>query len=360
MKKILIWGIGNIAKRLMTNGIYGELLGFIETNKTSEVYWGKRVYDINEIPEEYDFIIVANSFVNEIYNICNERKIPLEKMIFLKGIKKQVGYSDRHMIQEILGKNNYIHYCSEFGLDEASFLRVSAANISASICNKECFRSIKNCNEGKMVVLCGAGSTLQKYVPISGAVHVALNRALLYKRVKYDWFIADDWDGINFFQEEIVKYDCIKFFGRHFLGDCECEIPESFRIACKARHFYSDLYLVGNGFDSKFICDIDTMAIGNMPNIALEAMQIVLFSHPSKIYLVGCDASEGHFIQPPNLDKIRIKKHKEDLKMAVSSDRVIQKWYELKEFADTFYPDIEIISFNPVGLKGIFKDEYQN
>ena len=45
--------------------------------------------------------------------------------------------------------------------------------------------------------------------------------------------------------------------------------------------------------------------------------------------------------------------------MAVSSNRVIDKWKELKEFANAFYPDIEIISINPVGLKGIFIDQYQ-
>ena len=34
-------------------------------------------------------------------------------------------------------------------------------------------------------------------------------------------------------------------------------------------------------------------------------------------------------------------------------------WKELKEFTNAFYPDIEIISINPVGLKGIFIDQYQ-
>ena len=30
----------------------------------------------------------------------------------------------------------------------------------------------------------------------------------------------------------------------------------------------------------------------------------------------------------------------------------------MKEFAETYYPDTEIISINPVGLKGVFKDEF--
>ena len=30
----------------------------------------------------------------------------------------------------------------------------------------------------------------------------------------------------------------------------------------------------------------------------------------------------------------------------------------VKEFADHYYPDIEIISINPIGLQGLFKDIY--
>ena len=33
-------------------------------------------------------------------------------------------------------------------------------------------------------------------------------------------------------------------------------------------------------------------------------------------------------------------------------------WKKMKEFAELYYPDTEIISVNPVGLKGLFKDEF--
>ena len=38
---------------------------------------------------------------------------------------------------------------------------------------------------------------------------------------------------------------------------------------------------------------------------------------------------------------------------------VIDGWRRMKKFANVYYPDTEIISINPVGLKGIFRDEYQ-
>ena len=242
------------------------------------------------------------------------------------------------------------------------FLRVSyldAISIAASMCNHETFSSVKLCNRDREIAVCGGGPTVKEYKPIDGVLHIALNRALLNRNIKFDWFIADDWDGVDFFQEELIDYDCVKFFGHQIGGDLKRQIPESYRIKCGAKRYYTDSYMVLNGYESRFVCDIDRMAVGNMPNIALSAMQIALFTYPKRIYLVGCDASQGHFIQPKSLDQSRIAEHEKDLEMAVSSNRVIQKWIELKEFAKAFYPDIEIVSINPVGLKGIFSDQYQ-
>ena len=61
MKKLLIWGTGKCAKRLIENGCNGEIIGFIETHKTIESYMGKPVYDSGHFPSQYDYIIVASS-----------------------------------------------------------------------------------------------------------------------------------------------------------------------------------------------------------------------------------------------------------------------------------------------------------
>ncbi|MBR3251959.1 MAG: hypothetical protein IKF80_09655 [Erysipelotrichaceae bacterium] len=235
---------------------------------------------------------------------------------------------------------------------------ITTINVAASICNNETFKAFKNCNMGRKIALCGAGPSLNDYIPIEDCIHVALNRALLNERIKYDYFIGDDWDGIDFFQDELLDFKGIKFFG-HQIGTYKREIPESFSIKCNAKRYYTDTYIFGDGFDSRFVADIDKMAIGNMPNIALSAMQILLFTNPKIIYLVGCDASKGHYVQPKKLTKERIETHEKDLAIAVSANKTIKKWLELKEFANAFYPDTKIVSINPVGLKGIFEDEYQ-
>ena len=68
MKKILIWGTGEIANRFLENGYCGELLGFIETCKTRNFYMDRPVYDSTAIPKSFDYIIIANRYGDE--RIC--------------------------------------------------------------------------------------------------------------------------------------------------------------------------------------------------------------------------------------------------------------------------------------------------
>lgn len=233
-------------------------------------------------------------------------------------------------------------------------------SVAASLANRDVFLPFKNCNEGKCVALCGAGPTLSKYKPMANVVHVAVNRALLNEKIKFDWFIADDWEGVHFFENEAIEYDCVKFIGTQVGGPASRIIPESFCIKSKALRYYNDSYFQSNSFNGNFVFDIDRRPIAGAVNIALSAMQIVLFSHPSRIYLVGCDASaNGHFVDSDKLSNEQNKRYAIDMKKSVGNDAVIGKWRELKEFANTYYPDTEIISINPVGLKGIFRDEYQ-
>lgn len=73
---------------------------------------------------------------------------------------------------------------------------------------------------------------------------------------------------------------------------------------------------------------------------------------PKKIYLVGCDCSLGGYFNNEKLNK----KEKQNY---LNTVEIIENWKKLKFFANRYYPDTEIISINPVGLKGVFKDIYQ-
>ena len=84
-------------------------------------------------------------------------------------------------------------------------------------------------------------------------------------------------------------------------------------------------------------------------SIIFQALHFALYTRPKRLLLVGCDCSmnghydgaEQNFFADNPLIPIWIKGYK-----------------ALKLFSEQHYPDMEIISVNPVGLKGLFHDMY--
>ena len=101
--------------------------------------------------------------------------------------------------------------------------------IATSILHKETFLPYKNlCNGEKDVVVCGAGPTLNKYKPIEGAIHIAVNRAFLFDKVDFDFIFAQDFEGINMVEEQLINYrkgKCIKFLGTQPFSNPKKVIP---------------------------------------------------------------------------------------------------------------------------------------
>lgn len=122
MNKLLVWGTGDLARRFIENEYSGDILGFIETKKSKDCFMQKPVYSSTEIPDGYDFIIVASSYTKEIYERCMDLKLDLQKVIFLYGYKSMLGCTDRKTMKEILLEKNYTKFCHEFGLMDDTFI----------------------------------------------------------------------------------------------------------------------------------------------------------------------------------------------------------------------------------------------
>lgn len=236
---------------------------------------------------------------------------------------------------------------------------VNSKIYSAAILNYMTFFPYRNyCKGEKSIVLCGAGPTLQNYIPIGNAIHIALNRAFLFEKVNFDFVFAQDYEGIKMVENELISYrpdQCVKFFGKSDGGPKE--IPESLSIKCNAKRFATDSFYRSNGFDSKFVCDIDLRPLGGMPNVGLSVMQFATYLNPDKIYLVGFDIAGTHFSDKNQTDE---EKTKEESFLNEyyqnSSERLVSKWIEVREEIEHYYPDIQIFSVNPVALRGVFKD----
>lgn len=138
MKKLLIWGTGYLAQKFIENQYNGKIIGFIETHKFKNDFMGKPVYSYDSFPKEYDYIIVANSYATEIYQLCLKLGIEISRLIFLYNVKKQVGCKDINILKEILLEKNYTFYCSEFGFFKGSFIETDK-NIYQTLNNRKNF-----------------------------------------------------------------------------------------------------------------------------------------------------------------------------------------------------------------------------
>lgn len=287
-------------------------------------------------------------YFNKLFGIYEDVD---EKFCYFLGAKMRFPFkSERDKI-----RNEYL--VRELKDLKNEILQGVQRSITTAFLHQRTFGEFKNKYYGKTVVLIGAGPTLNCFEPIKDAVYVGVNRTYLYKDVKFDYLFSIDKAGletaVDSYYEGFFKYrgnKCLKFVGDQNLGKA-WQIPESWLVKSNARRYKTTSHLVPN----RFTLDIDSEPLGNYWTVSLHAMQFILFTNPAKVYLVGMDCninSAGHFT-----GKVpQVSKRGSDVKK--SDENNIINWKELKEFASTYYPETEIISVNPVGLKGVFKDIY--
>ena len=79
-------------------------------------------------------------------------------------------------------------------------------------------------------------------------------------------------------------------------------------------------------------------------SISFGALNFAAYTHPKRIYLVGLDTKQTACFDG--------REHQYYMKELMLGYRLF------KDFFKRYYPDVEVISVNPVGLKGMFKDVY--
>lgn len=246
--------------------------------------------------------------------------------------------------------------------DRCRMAEINSRLLATCKLHEQTFLPYKNyCGGVKDIVMCGAGPSLNDFQPIEDAVYIAVNRAFLFEKVKFDFIFAQDYEGINMVLEQLLNYrgnECVKFLGTQNVKNKI--IPESLIIQCNAKKFDTDWYIYGNGCKGEMTLDLESRPLCNMMNVGQSVMQLCLYMNPRRIYIVGCDMSGNHF-SPGNQSDEEVKKQGILMEKTFESRRkdLIRRWIEIKDFAAVHYPNTEIISINPVGLKGIFNDIYQ-
>lgn len=105
MKKIYIWGTGIILERILNHRItLEEIFAFIDNDISKKTFMGKRVIRPEELPLDYDAVIVASMYTEEIRRQCIALKINLEKVIFLyNNVRMEDINSNYELMAEVLG-----------------------------------------------------------------------------------------------------------------------------------------------------------------------------------------------------------------------------------------------------------------
>jgi hypothetical protein len=239
--------------------------------------------------------------------------------------------------------------------------------------NTAAFAEYENCFNGRDVVILATGPTLNKYKPIEGAIHIGVKSAYDFDRVKLDFYMATDfrrnpmwtheqicYEGIparqlkmnepnlNGVIAKIARLDCTKFIGNHMHNALHKSInisESNFHKTGAKRYFVNshEEYLMPN------ICFYPVTELGSVTH---GALQFALWTNPAKIYLVGSDTdySSGRFNEPASMLSNEY--------FGLIPQRAKIGFEKYRDFADQYYPQTEIISVNPVGLKGMFTDWY--
>jgi len=213
--------------------------------------------------------------------------------------------------------------------------------------HKASFSEFRCCHTGRSVVVVATGPSMQSYSPIPGIPHIGVNSAFKNEKIKLDYYFTTDYESRNDWFAELKNYDFIKFFGQYSAGVFrdKYQISENLVYENHARRFFQ-------GAPNEHIhLNIEYYPLMGFYSIAFQAIHFALYTNPKRIFLVGCDCSGGGYFDGS----------KQIFAEAIEKT-VLPKWVrgyqKLKGFTERFYPETEIISINPVGLKGLFHDVY--
>ena len=127
--KVFIYGTGKIAEQVRKNIDNAEVMGYIETSRTKSVFYGSRVYSLEEIPPDYDVIIIGVSglYQDAVIDNCRYGNVPMDKICVLREERNRIDRSHNlELAKEIFSEDYYAWICSNFGIYKADWVEEDA------------------------------------------------------------------------------------------------------------------------------------------------------------------------------------------------------------------------------------------
>lgn len=215
-----------------------------------------------------------------------------------------------------------------------------AASIIAHIHSKT-FPKYRNINVGKNVAVVACGPSMKWYKPLSDTIHIGVNRSYQNEKIKFNYLFALDFGLGEKILDDITNYPANIFLGALLKKHPDSKIPIKYEYADNVNLYVSD--------SPRNLCYpyIEYCGLMDFGSVVFSAAQFALYTNPQRIYLVGCDCTGSGYFNGT----------KQNYKKPTWLDWP-EGWEKFKTYQKTYYPDTEIISINPVGLKGMFKDVY--
>lgn len=220
-------------------------------------------------------------------------------------------------------------------------ININRALVMASVVNSQLikFRSIHN---GKDIYIIGSGATANKFRPKidKNIIYIGINKAFLDKRISFDYlFRQDNWTE---YSEEFVNYrkdKCLKFLAI-INTDNSIGIRQFDATKIRGIRYVLDGVIMG-----PIPYDISIQPFADLRGTVFSALQFAFYTEPKRIFLVGFDLGNGNNYSKNN--------------NIYSYNYQYESWLKIKRHAKLYYSDIDIVSINPVGLKGLFEEIYE-
>ncbi|MDR1554832.1 MAG: glycosyltransferase [Campylobacteraceae bacterium] len=246
--------------------------------------------------------------------------------------------------------------------EEIKEIRCQILNLKKDIKNQliisnlhqKTFPQFKDKHIGQDIAVLGAGPSLNFYKPAQNTIHIGVNRVFEFSRVDLDYLFLLDYKNVKGYIDKanVYNYDsCLKFYGIFYEKDHPDIIPDYHAIQANALRYYIGASPC-TGFDETIYKDITTCPLAAFRSVIFNAINFAIFTNPKRLYLIGCDCNFSGYWDKTKQDSIS----KDDF-LTINEIKNMEGWRKFKAFAKLHYPHTEIISVNPVGLKGLFEDE---
>lgn len=287
---------------------------------------------------------LIQSISNKFEEKTKENKKLLENQIALINNLKQQFNIQYQQSEEF--QNELFHQCMDtiftkfHEQEERVYYNTTLTNLIIER-HKKVFPQFKNINTDKDVAIIASGPTLKYYsFNSNNTVYIGVNKTVEYSN-KLNYVFTQDYNANKEYLEKILNYQAKIFLGDFFCNDIpwisKCILPQKYKDLPNIYHYISNY--------SRDYCfpDISTWGLVDYGSVTFPALHFAFYTNPKRIYLVGCDCSSGYF---------------DNEKETNDCSFLVEGYQKFKQFRDVYYPETEIISVNPVGLKGIFKDVY--